>query len=146
MLRSRLNVNVFVYEYSGYSHSEYIKPNKPSVAVKPSEDNLYADIEAAYQYLTNQHIHPRNIIVFGRSLGSGPSCHLAARHNVGGLVLISALTSILRVPLPWLRITIPGDMFVCRSFRSTCPTKPTALLTVQPNFIVHISQRSISTK
>ena len=35
-----------------------------------------------------------DIIVMGRSLGSGPASHLAAKYSPSGLVLLSPLTSI----------------------------------------------------
>lgn len=43
-LGSRINCNVFSYDYSGYGIS----------TGKPSEKNLYADIEAAWQVLRNK--------------------------------------------------------------------------------------------
>lgn len=39
-------------------------------------------------------IEESNIIVMGRSLGSGPSSHLAAKYSPAALILISPLTSI----------------------------------------------------
>lgn len=107
ILMQSLNVNVFVYEYSSYGHS-YKRNGKKVV---PSEAKTNADILAAYQYLREEGVEPRNIVVFGRSVGSGPSCYLAANRDVGGLVLISGLSSIFRVVAPWLPVTLPGDMF-----------------------------------
>lgn len=43
-LGTQLNCNIFGYDYSGYGMS----------AGKPSEKNLYADIEAAWQALKNR--------------------------------------------------------------------------------------------
>lgn len=52
---------------------------------KPSEEYLYNDIECVYNYLINElNIESKNIIVFGRSLGSGPSCYLAEKYPIGG--------------------------------------------------------------
>lgn len=45
-LGSRINCNVFSYDYSGYGVS----------SGKPSEKNLYADIEAAWQVLRNKYV------------------------------------------------------------------------------------------
>ena len=39
-------------------------------------------------------VQPNNIILFGRSIGSGPATWLAAKKEVCALVLISAFTSI----------------------------------------------------
>jgi fermentation-respiration switch protein FrsA (DUF1100 family) len=75
--------------------------------------------EAAFDWLTQtQHISSSSIILFGRSLGSGAAVHLAVRaaqNNVaiGGLILQSPLTSVVRVRFPRLCVTIPlVDMFV----------------------------------
>lgn len=48
-----LQVNVLAYEYSGYGKSEGTV----------SEDNCYADIRAAYDYLTTQKKTPPEQIV-----------------------------------------------------------------------------------
>lgn len=78
------------YDYSGYGLS----------TGKSSEANCYADIDAAYNYLTTEkRIPPKRIVLFGRSLGSGPTVELASRlgRNLAGVVLIAALTSCVRV-------------------------------------------------
>lgn len=78
-----LNVNLFAYDYEGYGKA----------SGTPSEASCYEDIEAAYNFLiTSLHIPPSNIIIYGRSVGSGPSCYLAERLSkentkVGGLIL-----------------------------------------------------------
>ena len=60
-----LNVNLIAYDYEGYGKASGV----------PSELNCYDDIDAAYAFLTDVlHQSPLNIIVYGRSLGSGPSC------------------------------------------------------------------------
>jgi fermentation-respiration switch protein FrsA (DUF1100 family) len=83
-----LGVNVFAYDYQGYGTSYG----------SPSEINAYQDINTAYEYLTQQlKIQPGKIIVYGRSIGSGPSVDLASRQPVGGLILESAFTTIFRV-------------------------------------------------
>lgn len=56
------NANVLAYEYCGYSVAEG----------EPSEENCYQCIEAAYEYLTTQqNVPPSQIVLFGRSLGTG---------------------------------------------------------------------------
>ena len=80
--------SVFAYDYQGYGTSEG----------KASESKMYQDIEAAYQYITNQLNMPANrIIVMGRSIGSAAATHLASQHEIGGLILESPLTSAFRV-------------------------------------------------
>ncbi|CAM9457927.1 unnamed protein product [Choristocarpus tenellus] len=114
----QLNVNVLAYEYAGYGKSEGTQ----------SEDNCYADIRAAYDYLTVQKgILPRQIILYGRSLGSGPTCHLAEELSsqkvaLGGVILQSPLASAFRVAFNF-RFTMPGDLFpnIDRMANIQCP-------------------------
>lgn len=48
--------------------------------VEPSEEQCYADIEACHNYLVyNKGIPPAHIILYGKSLGSGPTCWLAQK-------------------------------------------------------------------
>lgn len=80
--------NVLGYDYRGYGTSEG----------KPSERNCYGDVDAAYHHLAETlGIAPSNIIVYGRSVGSGPSVDLASRKPVGGLVIQSGFVSAFRV-------------------------------------------------
>ena len=89
--------SVFTYDYPGYGTS----------LGKPSEKHCYMSIDTAYKYLTETcDVAPQNIILYGRSLGSGPSTELAQRNKVGGIIYEGAFTSIFRVPmriklLPW---------------------------------------------
>ena len=62
---------------------------------KPSSEQIIIDSEIVFDYLTLRlGVKAKNIIIFGRSIGSGPAAHLAAQRRVGGLVLMSAYTSI----------------------------------------------------
>jgi fermentation-respiration switch protein FrsA (DUF1100 family) len=70
--------NVLAVEYRGYGRSEG----------KPSEAGLYLDAQAGYEYLINvKGIAPRQIISFGQSLGTAVAAHLAAKREVGGVLL-----------------------------------------------------------
>jgi pimeloyl-ACP methyl ester carboxylesterase len=92
-LARRLNVNVLAYDYTGYGESDG----------EPSEEACYADIEAAYDYLVNDRkLEPSQIILYGRSVGSGPATYLASKLSiegvqVGGLVLECPFKSVYRV-------------------------------------------------
>ena len=56
------------------------------------------DVEAAYDYLTHElRTPPEKIILYGRSLGSGVTVHLAAHRPAAGLVLESPFVSVFRV-------------------------------------------------
>uniref|UniRef100_A0A8C0CZ03 Alpha/beta hydrolase domain-containing protein 17A n=1 Tax=Balaenoptera musculus TaxID=9771 RepID=A0A8C0CZ03_BALMU len=68
-LGTRLNCNIFSYDYSGYGVS----------SGKPSEKNLYADIDAAWQALrTRRRGAPRATGPRGRGPGRWPGCARAA--------------------------------------------------------------------
>ncbi|GAB5032411.1 serine protease [Nannochloropsis oceanica] len=103
----QLNVNVMAFEYSGYGKA----------TGSPSEANCYADIDAAFKYLIEtKKVVPSRLILFGRSIGSGPTCYLAERLSeggtpVGGVILQSPVLSIFRVVFPNLRHTWWGDIF-----------------------------------
>lgn len=143
-LSKMLHVNLFAYDYTGYGMA--YDSGKSSVEVivtfsyrrkrvllsfhflqsgPPSEDHCYSDIEAAYDYLRNVlKIPSRNIVLYGRSLGSGPSCHLAVKTGsraqdeetgrndgpVGGLILHAPFLSVYRVVID-TGCTLPGDKF-----------------------------------
>ncbi len=88
------------YDYQGYGTSSGF----------PSEQNTYYDIEAAYLYLTQTlSIPAKQIIVYGRSLGTGVTVDFAARHPVAGVILESPFLSTFRVKT-YLPI-VPFDKF-----------------------------------
>lgn len=95
-----LCVNFFLYEYTGYGQS----------TGTPAEEDVYADITAAFRYLRDRLQVPwQSIIPYGRSLGTAPSTYLASITPVRGLILQSPMLSIYRVPFH-LRFTLPGDI------------------------------------
>jgi fermentation-respiration switch protein FrsA (DUF1100 family) len=83
-LSNSLNVNVLCYEYTGFGI------NRSS---KPSEKHCYEDIMAAYHYLVYyKKIPSHKIILYGKSLGSGPTIHLASilyQHDTGNKTSIT---------------------------------------------------------
>ncbi|WVZ89776.1 hypothetical protein U9M48_036140 [Paspalum notatum var. saurae] len=81
-----------IYDYSGYGQS----------SGKPSEHNTYADIEAAYKCLIeNFGAKEEEIILYGQSVGSGPTVDLASRlTRLRAVVLHSPILSGLRVMYP----------------------------------------------
>jgi len=82
---SRLGVNVLALDYRGYGRSEG----------SPNETGVYRDADAAYDYLVQvRHIQPKNIIVFGHSLGGAVAIDLASRRECGGLIVQSSFTSV----------------------------------------------------
>lgn len=82
------NVTVLAYDYSGYGASQGAT----------TEKQTYNDITAVYDYAIETLLaKPSDIIVYGQSVGSGPSTFLASSHPVGALILHSPFLSGLRV-------------------------------------------------
>lgn len=110
-------------------------------APTPSEQQCYSDIQSAFEYLTRvKKVPPNNILMYGKSVGSGPTCWLAQKlctesppssdSNVpegreecdddgnrgtvsqapGGVVLHSPFLSVIRVVLD-VGFTAIGDLF-----------------------------------
>ena len=84
-LSKELRINVLGYDYSGYGCS----------TGTPSVSNAIADINACYQYLLQaKGKRPQDIVIYGQSVGSGPTCDIAASEkSVKGIVLHSPLMS-----------------------------------------------------
>ena len=85
LIMRQMDVDVFIFDYRGYGRSGGLA----------TEKGLYLDTEAAYEYLTREKkIHPRNIVLFGRSIGGNVAIDLAARREVVCLISESAFSSI----------------------------------------------------
>jgi abhydrolase domain-containing protein 17 len=91
---------ILTFDYRGYGTSEGF----------PTEENVYRDVDAVYEYLTNElKTPPEKIIVHGRSLGGAVAIDLASRQQFGGLIVESSFVSAFRV-LTKYQIT-PFDKF-----------------------------------
>ena len=119
--------SVLALEYRGYGRSEG----------KPSERGVYLDAEAAYAYLVKvKGREPKGIISFGQSLGTAVATHLAARHEVGGVVLEAPFLSASRVARKFYWF-LPGTSLLVRSHFDT----EARLKEIKaPIFIVHCKQ------
>ena len=116
-LSLRLGVNVLGYSYTGYARS-----SKP-----PSELDVYADVDAAWDYLMARKVDARRVVLYSRSVGSGPTLYLAERLSAAGtppagVVLQSPILSVFRIAFDF-RYTLPGDLFpnVDRVGGARCP-------------------------
>ncbi|MBU2497423.1 MAG: alpha/beta hydrolase [Proteobacteria bacterium] len=77
-------LQVFIFDYRGYGQS----------AGRPSEQGIYRDGVAAYEYLIQKEkISPGEIVLFGRSLGAAVAIEVALRKEVKSAILESAFTS-----------------------------------------------------
>ena len=78
-------ISVFIFDYRGYGKS----------SGSPSEEGLYKDALAAYEFLTTQkNIPPNRLILFGRSLGTSIAGEVVRQHSAAGLILEGAFPSI----------------------------------------------------
>ena len=78
-----LGVNVVLVDYRGYGESEG----------SPDETGVYRDGRAAVDIVTARGVAPRNIILFGRSLGAAVAIETALHRPAGGLAIESAFLS-----------------------------------------------------
>ena len=94
-LVTRLGLRVCIIDYRGYGKSEG----------SPSEDGLYRDARAGWDYLTRTRgLDPKSIVLLGESLGGGVASQLATEVSPGGLIMHSTFTSIpdmARLVAPW---------------------------------------------
>jgi fermentation-respiration switch protein FrsA (DUF1100 family) len=95
-----LNLSVLIFDYRGYGKSEG----------RPTEKGTYRDADAAWDYLLNvKGKSPKNIILFGRSLGGAVAAELALRKNPAGLIIESSFKSVPdlgRKFYPWLPVRL----------------------------------------
>uniref|UniRef100_A0A0G4HVI8 AB hydrolase-1 domain-containing protein n=1 Tax=Chromera velia CCMP2878 TaxID=1169474 RepID=A0A0G4HVI8_9ALVE len=93
-LALQTGANILVYDYSGYGISTRLA----------SERNTYADIRAVYAYAIKElRVPSHQIILYGQSVGSGPSIDLATDLKAqppGGLVVHAGIASGMRMFKP----------------------------------------------
>ena len=118
-MAKKCECTVVGYDYSGYGRS----------TGKPSERNIYADIEAVVKALvTKFRIPSPSMILYGESIGSAPALDLASRLWVAGVILYAPLKSGIRAYFnygkrSWLFDPFPNiDTVKC----VCCPGKPLA--------------------
>lgn len=97
-----LGLGIAAYDYPGYGES----------TGTPSEASCQRAIAATWDRLMEKNVKPQDIIITGRSVGSGPSIWLAERENeAAGLILLSPFKSVFRVVSPLPFSPFPGDRF-----------------------------------
>ena len=80
-----LGIGVLLVEYPGYGRS----PGKPA------EPAVTAAMVAAYDEMRSRpDVDPARIVLYGRSLGGGAVCALAARRPSAAMILVSTFTSV----------------------------------------------------
>lgn len=79
-----LGFAVYAYDYRGYGAS----------GGTATVDGVLLDVEAAYAHVTGAlGVTPDRLILWGRSVGGGPTVHAAAKHPAAAIVLEATFTS-----------------------------------------------------
>jgi len=117
----QLGFSVFLIDYRGFGKSE---------GGFPSEQSVYEDAEAAWTYLVrDKGIAPRELYIYGHSLGGAIAIELATRHReAAGLVVESSFTSIYdmaRLESPYA--LFPVKLFLNQKFDSLAKVERLAL-------------------
>ena len=105
---------VMAIDYRGYGESS---------GPFPSEQRVYEDIEAAWQYLTQQRqIAADRIVLYGQSIGGAIALNLAVAHpEAAGLIMESSFTSMrdmVDYRFPLLPKVMPIDWILTQQFDS----------------------------
>jgi pimeloyl-ACP methyl ester carboxylesterase len=122
-LAATLRVNLVVYDYSGYGASDG----------SPSEATAYSNVQTVLKWLIKEKGIPKKyIILFGRSLGSGPTIELASKHtDLAGLILQSPLRSAISTQISGWALKMLSGLDI---FRNQDKVK---YITNYPVFIIH---------
>ncbi len=91
--------NILMIDYRGYGKSEG----------KPGEKAFYEDGQKAYDWI-RQKVSSDNIILYGRSIGSGVACHIAVNNPAKMLILetpFNNIQDVVHTKYPFLYLGIP---------------------------------------
>ena len=103
-LAAATNTNVLAYDYRGYGAAR---------ADKPSERAANEDADAALSSLLAGGVPIESVVLYGLSLGTAPTMHLAAGTGAGaaGVVIRSGFLSALAVVMGRPGSSLPGSPF-----------------------------------
>ncbi|HEU0202740.1 MAG TPA: alpha/beta fold hydrolase [Burkholderiaceae bacterium] len=112
-LYRRAGFDLFMLDYRGYG--------KSSGRIR-SEAQLHGDVRAAWDFIAPQYVG-RKVVLYGRSLGSGPAARLATEIDAALLVLVSPYLSLRQlatevypfVPGLLVRYPLRTDQWIART-------------------------------
>jgi hypothetical protein len=85
LLHDKVKINIFIFDYRGYGRSEG----------EISEQGTYIDGAAAIDFLRRQYnVQPKQLVLFGRSLGAAVAAEMATRVESLALILESPFVSV----------------------------------------------------
>jgi len=122
LILNKLGLDVLIFDYRGYGRSKG----------RPSEQGLYRDVQAAYNYLVSKrNVLPRRIILYGESLGGAVAIDLASKNDVRAVITectFSSTHDVARAVYPFL-----PAFFLSSKFDSASKIKGIAV----PKLIIH---------
>lgn len=122
LILNKLRLDVFIFDYRGYGKS----------SGRPSEQGLYKDVQAAYNYLVSKRkVLPEHIILYGESLGGAAAIDLASKNDVKAVITectFSSTHDVARAVYPFL-----PTFFLSSKFDSASRIKGIAV----PKLIIH---------
>jgi fermentation-respiration switch protein FrsA (DUF1100 family) len=81
---NQLDLDVFIFDYRGYGRNQGV----------PSEQGLYRDARAAFQYLLSRRdVDRQTIVIYGKSIGANVAVDLASKVKAALLISESGFTS-----------------------------------------------------
>ncbi|AFY39024.1 alpha/beta hydrolase fold protein [[Leptolyngbya] sp. PCC 7376] len=90
-LLNQLGFNVLMLNYRGYGASTPVFPN---------EARVYEDAAVGYHFLLQQkQVEPKNLLIYGHSLGGAIATELATRYDCAGLFLESTFASMVEMSI-----------------------------------------------
>ena len=117
-----LGLDLLIFDYRGYGKSEG----------RPTEEGLYMDGRAAFDFLVERGYFPDRIVVFGRSLGGAVAARISLEKAPGALILESTFTSLFDMARRVARL-FP----VRRLLRSEYPTESIMAGILCPVLVIH---------
>ena len=118
-----LGISVFDFDYRGYGNS----------SGSPSEQGLYKDVRAAFDFLiTRKDINKDKIVVYGKSLGAPVAADLCLTRKVAAVILEGSFPS-LRTYVSDLGGFLPIQWLVSEKFDTVSRVKKIHI----PKLIVH---------
>jgi uncharacterized protein len=114
---TQLGFSVLLVDYRGFGKSQ---------GNFPFEKQIYADAETAWDYLVQtRKIPPKQVIIYGHSLGGAVAINLASRHaDAGSLIVQSSFTSMSAMAdrFWWFKV-VPIQLLLTQKFDSLAKVK-----------------------
>jgi uncharacterized protein len=114
----QLGFAVLLFDYRGYGDSE---------GEFPSEQRIYQDAQAAWNYLTQtRQIPPQDIVLYGESMGGAVAIELASKHPQAQAVIVqssfTSMAAVIRRRQEWYSY-FPIEILLTEKFDSITKVK-----------------------